>query len=253
MALIASVLAGCGGGGEKFDPRPSTGVGLPTGRFAGQQPKGLVVFVHEGSWTGPNPQAIAPLRDQLAPFWRSQGYATLVPEYRAGAKGLEDVTKAYDRARRRLGAAVPACGLGRSAGGQILLELAIARPELRCVVSLAGPTDLEATKEGGDLRPLNRIAVKAFGREDLAANSPALRASRIKAKVFQVFAENDRLVPPSQAEILEKALPGTRTTILPGDASGVPFVHSTVPAAALQQAQGLWSAFIAQNLTRSGT
>jgi hypothetical protein len=113
-------------------------------------------------------------------------------------------------------------------------------------VSLAGPTDLTATKRGDGLR---RLAIDAFGRGGLERWSPALHADRIRATVLQVAAERDPLVPVEQARLLERALPGTRTIVLPGGPSeGTPFIHSAVDPAPLAASQGAWAAFIVQTL-----
>ncbi|WP_026911214.1 alpha/beta hydrolase family protein [Patulibacter minatonensis] len=226
---------------------------LPDGAYAGKPPKGLVMFVHGGAWKGRNPTEVAAFQKVAAPLWRGQGYAVLIPEYRAGARGVDDVVAAYDAAQRELGTPTPTCGVGQSAGGHLLLELAIRRPKLRCVVSLAGPTDLTVLDDSRALRTLKRFAVDAFGSDDLKRLSPALQADRIKAKVFQVVAATDPIVPPSQAELLEKALPGTRTVVLPGGpTAGQPFIHSTVDPAALQASQQAWSSFVITNLASSG-
>jgi acetyl esterase/lipase len=249
LLLVVGVLLlpACGADGpSEPGPRPTVRVLLPTGSFAGRPPKGLVVFVHGGGWQGPNPQNVRQLNQVAAPAWRGRGYAVIVPEYRAGEEGLDDVVAAIDTGRRRLGARVPICGVGESAGAHLLLEASIRRPALACVVSLAGPTDLAATERGDGLR---RFAVAAFGRDGLERWSPAKHASQIRARVLQVAAERDPLVPVEQARLLERALPGTRTIVLPGGPTdGTPFIHSAVDPRPLAASQQAWAAFIVQTL-----
>lgn len=247
LAVAAVALAACGGRDDVAPaPAPRAQVLLPTGSFAGRAPKGLVLFVHGGGWQGPNPQNVRALNAVAAPTWRGQGYAVIVPEYRAGPAGLDDVVAAIDTGRRAVGAKVPVCGVGESAGAHLLLEASMRRPALACVVSLAGPTDLSATKPGDGLRG---FAVKAFGAGDLDRWSPALHASRIRAQVLQVAAQHDPLVPVEQAELLQRALPGTRTIVLPGGPrDGQPFIHSLVDPAPLAASQRAWATFLVQHL-----
>jgi dienelactone hydrolase len=172
--------------------------------------------IHGGGWLGPDPKLIAAM-ERRAERWHHQGWAIMVPEYQAGPAGLEDLLAHYDALRQRYGE-TPICLYGYSAGAHMALMMALRRPDVRCIVSEAGPTDLTG----------NPRAAVAFGKANLAAWSPIRFASSIHASVFQVAAANDPIVPVSQARSLAARLrSGTLRILDPGSAR---FIHSSVDA-----------------------
>jgi pimeloyl-ACP methyl ester carboxylesterase len=111
----------------------------------------------------------------------------------------------------------------------VALMLAVRNPDLRCVLAVAGPTDLPALQSNRD-ETAYRLAVEAFGSSRLAALSPVRYASAIKAKLMLVYARNDPIVPVAQGVDLHRAVRGSTLIVLaPGPA---PYVHTGVRVAA---------------------
>lgn len=243
-ALVALVVTGCGGGGKAGPPPLRSHWGEPQGARAGRAPRALVMLVHGGGWRGPDPQAYQATA-ALAPIFEAQGYATLTFDYRTGAEGVADAERFYAAARRRVGAGVPICAYGASAGATIALLLAAHHPEMRCVVALAGPTDLPALAHQPGGATAYAMAVRAFGEANLRRFSPALHASDIKARLLLVAAANDPLVPLAQTAEMAHAVPGTRRIVLPPGDLGARFVHSRVDLAADKRADAAELRFLA--------
>jgi acetyl esterase/lipase len=243
LVVTAGAVSGCGQGG--LPPPQSSGhaaanYGAPTGAFAGKKPKGLLILVHGGGWQANSRQVAA--ATPIANFYRSQGYATMNVDYRTGAASIEDLDRFYREGRRRVGRHVPICALGGSAGGNLALTLAARHPDLACVISKAGPTDLPALKQTD--RDSYNLAVQRLGAGRLVEFSPARNARHIHAALLLIYAANDPLVPVSQATRMAQAKPGSQTIILPPGSS--PFVHSDVNPAAKARSQQTEALFLAR-------
>lgn len=243
-ALCAVTLAGCGGrGGTEPGPSfsdaggvPHAELGLPNGPTTG-----VVLLIHGGGWAGPMPGLTAEQRP-AARLLQDEGYATLIVDYRAGRRGLDDVLQRYDEARRRF-PGLPICLHGQSAGGHLALMVAARRSDVACVISQAGPTDLEALRREARGVPSYRWAVQAFGRDRLREYSPVEFARDIRAPVLQVAARNDRYVPWRQASEMQSRLTHGRLVVLPK--GSVQFVHSRVDARAARRAVRVEDDFLA--------
>jgi acetyl esterase/lipase len=247
-ALIAAAcllaVAGCGGKGRGHRPVETTplgaqlpkgvkaALGMPSGKFAGQPPKAVLLIIHGGGWLGNNPAQFT-VSLTVAKGYQNLGYETVAVEYRAGAQGIEDVDGIYRRVRRMVGPRMPICATGGSAGAHIALMLAVRHPDLDCVIALGGPTDLPALAKEASGKTGNELATSAFGSGDLAKYSPALHGGQIKAKVLLAYAANDPIVPVQQGYLMKKADPDATLTVLP--AGPIPFVHSGISVAAKQQ------------------
>jgi pimeloyl-ACP methyl ester carboxylesterase len=130
------------------------------------------------------------------------------------------VAAAYDRLRAEVGARMPVCVYGASAGAQMALMLAVRRPEIACVIAQAPPALL------GELGPrLRQKALAAFGvRGGLGRWSPALYA--LETPVLLEHAQRDRVVPFAQSLAMRAAARRPRLTILrPGPQE---WVHTSV-------------------------
>ena len=114
-------------------------IGEPTGDFAGQPPKGVMMVIHGGGWSLHGPGAVASMRSR-ADRWRAEGWRTLNVGYRPCADSVQDVRWFYDRARELWNTAGPFCVMGSSAGGHLALMLAASRPGVACAIAHAGPT-----------------------------------------------------------------------------------------------------------------
>src|SRR5215213_5547061 len=102
--------------------------------------RGTVLLFHGGGWNRVGPVPTAALAPKAASF-RAAGLRAQSLDYRRGDEGLIDVVAAVDE---QLAAHPnsPLCLYGESAGGHLALLAAAARPQVRCVITAAAPTDL---------------------------------------------------------------------------------------------------------------
>jgi acetyl esterase/lipase len=251
-------LTACGGGTNVVVPGPLS-QGKPQAIWGqpqtGQAPRGLLILIPGGGWSGINKAALQGMVATSVVFTRV-GYETMSVDYRAGAQGLEDVNRFYEQARKRVGSKLPICALGVSAGAQVAMMLAVRHPDLRCVIGLAGPTDLASLNKEGGSKAGYRLALQAFGQSGLAKQSPINYASTIKAKLLLAYAQNDPLVPPGQGRELATKLASAHVIVLPpGNAPfihtgvGVPVSQSGVSATAKAALQVREAQFLAQEMS----
>jgi acetyl esterase/lipase len=226
-------------------------VGLPSGEFAGQSPRGVMLVLHGGGWAKTGAGAVEFVRGD-ADRWRARGWETVNFTYRACGQSLDDALWFYDHARAWFDPSMRICALGTSAGGNLALLIAANRAGLYCVVNQAGPTDLRSIQDelaydpatgllnqttGGHL--VHGLAADAFGEENLARFSPAALASgTLKGtRVLQGFSADDPLVSFQQADDLASAMhasnPGAYVDELRLDTGAIPFAHGRVAPAAL--------------------
>lgn len=256
LLLVGAAISGCGGGGQAEGPgvtvrsRSWSGPDGVRGELrppAGGEPaRLLVMLIHGGGWTGPDPKQFA-ATEGVAAAYRAAGYATLVVDYRRGAKGVADVNRFYVQARRAVGPRLPICAAGGSAGGHLALVLAARHPDLACAISLAGPTDLVSLSRadpqtGAELASL-------FGSGRLDALSPARHAGRIRARLLLVYAANDPIVPVAQGREMARARPGSDLIVLPPGPET--FVHSSVASGSQARVDAAQRAML-QRATESG-
>jgi len=120
-------------------------VGLPTGTYAGQAPRGVMLVIHGGGWTASSIGGVQAMRAD-AERWRSRGWETVNVSYRPCGQSASDALWFYDKARARFGAGAKICTLGTSAGGHLALNVGAYSPDVYCAVSQAGPTDLRTIR-----------------------------------------------------------------------------------------------------------
>lgn len=226
-------------------------VGLPTGAYEGQAPRGVMLVIHGGGWTITGVGAVQVSRGDAA-RWRARGLETVNLTYRACGRSFGDAAWFYDKARAWFGATAKICAMGTSAGGHLALLLAATRPDVYCVVSEAGPTDLGTiqTQQAydpatGRLSQTNRpswvhnLGAAAFGEENLPSYSPAaLAAGTLKrTRVLQGFSTGDPSVPWAQAlQLRDAMLAADPAAYVDSDhlaLGSVPFVHAGVTQPAL--------------------
>ena len=226
-------------------------VGAPSGAYAGQSPRGVMVLFHGGGWATNGAGAAQDLRSD-ADRWRARGWLTVNSSYRACGRSAADATSMYDRVRATYGATVPVCTLGQSAGGHLALMVAIQRPGgVNCVINQAGPTDAPSlptqgaydATSGGTQTNLPKwvynLMVAAFGQENLVAISPAqsIAPGLTGARVLAVSSAHDNLVSYQQMTLLrdkiKAAAPTAYVETMQLDGGQQPFVHAPVSQPAL--------------------
>jgi acetyl esterase/lipase len=226
-------------------------VGVPSGHYAGQSPRGVMLVLHGGGWAKTGVGAVEFVRAD-AQRWRNRGWETVNFTYRSCGQSLDDALWFYDQARAWFAPGMTICALGTSAGGHLALLIGAYRTGLYCVVSQAGPTDLRVIQDefaynsatglydqtfGG--RTVHNLAAGAFGEENLAQFSPAALASPTLSatRVLQAFSADDPLVPFQQAADLAGAMqsvnPGAYVENVQLAAGTIPFAHGRVTQAAL--------------------
>jgi acetyl esterase/lipase len=226
-------------------------IGQPSGAFTGQSPKGTVLIFHGGGWH--QTDALADVRGE-ADRWRARGWRTVNASYRACGQSITDALWFYDQIRSQWGS-VPTCTLGQSAGGHLALTVAAWRSSVACVVDEAGPSDpaslpTQSTAGGAgneNAKGLYNQMVSAFGMENLNWFSPVART--ITARVLVGFSASDWVVPWEQAtELRDHMLADNANAYVDAvrlDAGDVPFVHTGVTQAALDDFHAREEALVA--------
>jgi acetyl esterase/lipase len=238
-------------------------VGLPTGAFLGQAPRGVMLVINGGGWSMAGVGGVQAMRPD-ADRWRARGWETVNVTYRPCGQSIADVLWFYDHARARFGPTAKIAALGTSAGGHLALLVGAYRPALYAAVSLAGPTDL--TRIQGELtfdaatgltnstvggRWVHNLAAAAFGEENLAGDSPAVQvAANLKdTRVLQAFSADDAIVPFEQAGDLDTAMHLVRFDAYVDDvrlaAGTIPFAHGRVTQPALNDFYAREAALVA--------
>jgi dienelactone hydrolase len=236
-ALIAAVACAAvlvGAGPAAAAPLPYMEVTQPDD---GSTPPATIILLHGGGWTHVGPETVAAVRPIAQRFVR-WGYRAVNSDYRAGKVGLQDVLAVIDDqlAQRP---DVPICLYGVSAGGHWAFEAALQRPQISCIVSEAGPTDLVSP---GPTTRLGIVGKRVFGTQR-RAYSPAFQASRLEMPILLEYADNDTTVPPRQGRLIANAAPDATLLTLP--AGPALFVHSRVARPVLDatmRKEGEWLA-----------
>lgn len=199
---------------------------LPRGvRNPPEQPLPAVVLPHGG----PEARDYAAF-DPEVQLLANRGYAVLQMNFRgsagygtafrqAGAQEWgdaiqDDITDgAHWLIEKKIADPARICIVGGSFGGYAALMGVVREPALyRCAVSVNGLTDLPGFLEiigryGGDRRwYAERIGKYWNDGRKLAQNSPARRAGDIRAPILLVQADEDSVVPPTQAVKMADAL-----------------------------------------------
>jgi dipeptidyl aminopeptidase/acylaminoacyl peptidase len=202
----------------------------PTGAPRSGDLPPLLVDVHGG----PTDQSTVDWKPRLR-YFVSRGWAVLNPNYRGSTGygrayrhaldhewGLLDVADTITgiRAAGREGwaDASRAAVMGGSAGGfTALLVAARAREEVRAVVSLFGVTDLfdlAATTHRFESRYLDRLVGTLPERSDrYRARSPVNHARDIGVPALVLQGADDKVVPPSQAQLLVDSMRAAGATV----------------------------------------
>ena len=225
----------------------------PSGSHAGRRPVGMMILIHGGGWFITGPAAAKSMRSR-AQQWRARGWAVIsVSSTNACGRWMGDLLWFYDRVHA-LDPGLPVCTVGESSGGHLAVMVAARRPNLACAISEAGPMDLVSigdqpaynpnAKGGQTVHPkwVQQLAIAAFGKDGLAANSPRRLAKRIRGRVLVASADNDQLVPPQQARDMKVSLDAAHRSVRHDRwllaAGDVGWVHSRVTMTSIKR---LWA------------
>lgn len=172
--------------------------------------------------------------DMWAQFLATRGYQVFQPNFRGssgmgkafaeagyrqwGARMQDDVTAGVEHlVAEGLADRSQVCIVGASYGGYAALQGGVAQPDLyRCVISIAGPSDLLAMlrwerSEAGADSDRYEYWVKSIGdpradREQIEAISPLRRAADWRVPVLLIHGDEDEVVPVSQSRDMNRAL-----------------------------------------------
>jgi len=194
-----------------FLTKPVNAVGLPP----------LVILPHGGPWARD-----AWGFDTWVQVLAREGYAVLQMNYR----GSDGYGKAWRDASLKDWGGLPysdtldglkwaveqkhgdparVCVVGGSFGGYLALEAAVRdSPLLKCVVSVAGVSDLRELKSDANFFTSGLVVNEMIGSDPakLRAYSPRLHADSIAVPVLLVHGTEDYTVEPDQSEYMAKAL-----------------------------------------------
>ena len=194
--------------------------------------RGLVVLVHAGGWSGPNQQ-----RQWALDFWpgrsfRAARWSTISIDYAAGQAGLASVT---DQLRSALAGAPHRrmCVYGESSGAHLALLAAADLPQLRCVIGLGAPTDLDRWRNdavtAGNAEWFanwSQTAEPAFGPSADARFEPVAVGRRIAAHVLLVGQGDDHVLPV-RGQMAAFAAVHPATDELVTDPGSIPYLHGS--------------------------
>ncbi|RME21013.1 MAG: alpha/beta fold hydrolase [Deltaproteobacteria bacterium] len=163
-----------------------------------------VLLIHGGGWVEGDLSAF----ESLAPRFARRGIAAAAMNYRLGPVArwpaqLKDAHAALDRLLATQVDPERIAVWGHSAGGQLALMLALQRPEdVRCVVALGAPTDLELLARHGTER-LDLV----FDDDQLAAASPLHLRPPAPPPMLLIHGEADPVVPVGHARAMHARWP----------------------------------------------
>lgn len=223
---------------------PPHELGSPLRRY--RRVRGVMLTIHGGGWYVIGTGAMTAER-AVANRWRLRGWTTLNVSYRRCALSTRDVVRFYDILRRRYGPRMPICATGASAGGHLAQYLA-ARRRVACVISEAGPSDLQAWRyqrtynyrtrqlDLSSAESVYQLGATVFGAVNLRYYSPIHRIPPT-ARYLLATAWNDGLVSLSQDRNMARALRRRgrhvqRLVLSPGP---VLWVHASVSQASLDR------------------
>lgn len=211
-------------------------IGRPTGLYEGAAAKGIMLVIHGGSWYMVGKEATSSTR-AYSDHWRARGWLTVAVDYRPCAQSIKDVAWFMQRIRMARPNAV-ICAAGLSAGGHLALLLASYRPDLACVIALAGPSDLNALATQN--AKLFNQAAAAFGADPnrLRYVSPISYVPWMRARVLLASSAGDPLVVPAQNEAFAAALRAAQPSLyvdsMTLESGSTYFVHAGISSAALE-------------------
>ncbi len=250
LALLSAVFLTAANEAKAHDADPSTTV-LQEHCTRDRLPvstRGIVLWFRGSGWSGhakDQPHDCTPLDAVESGYlynsqsFAASGFGTFSVEYTGqtqmgesgGVYAVEDALRAYDELRR-LHPDVSICTGGNSSGGHMALVVAQYRPEVACVISEAGITDLAAfnvqlNEQGSAPR---RDYVRDLFGPWLDLLSPAEDGGAFNRRpVLLAFAACDANAQPYQGDLFERAYRGAVVHILRPGTTRVAWLHAPGP------------------------
>jgi len=212
--------------------------------------KRVMILIHGGAWEVVGKRVMETERT-VALGWRAAGWETVSITYQACGQSIPDVLRFYDLIRRNVGAHVPICIEGQSAGAHLALMIASLRAGVACVIAEGAPTDLRTMAAQGAHEAATHVSIArlrtgsalvaaiaraAFGTTRLAYASPVTHAASIHARLLLGRADDDWVIPREQAPELAAAVlrahPNAYVDVDNLASGTVEWTHAPVSAAA---------------------
>jgi acetyl esterase/lipase len=214
------------------------------------KPRGTVVLVHAGGWSGPDQRRQWDLDWWPGRMLRAARWNTVAIDYAKGRDGLSSVASQLQAAlinspNGRV------CAYGESSGAHLALLAAAGLPALRCVIGLGTPTDLDGWREeaisAGNAEWLThymQTADRAFGPGPVDDRwEPVAAAPRIAARVLLAGQADDHVLPVHrQMDAFAAVHPATEQFV--ADAGAQPYLHGTISAASRARFAARMRAFL---------
>lgn len=221
------------------DPAPSAPIVA-----APAHPRGTVVLVHSGAWSGPSPRNQQLIAGHVGAALVAAGYRSVSIDYERGASaGRASVHRAIRRERARSSHG-PLCVYGESAGGHLGLLAAEASDDVDCIATYGAPTDFHALRAAAAAHPerpgfaytQDQLVEPVFGTapSDWRPWEPARSAARLRADLLLMMSRDDPIVPRNQLTGMHARVPTARTYLPPAgdlDDQSDAYMHGTAAPA----------------------
>lgn len=204
-----------------------------------------MLTIHGGSWLLTGTTAMRSI-DPAIERWRARRFTVYNATYSPGTAAIEDLSSVLDRIETERGLK-RVCLYGESAGGHLALMLAQRRRDVKCVIAVAAPLDLQSL--GPQLTP---IASFLFGPDavNLARWSPITEAKRLEGGLLLLAGLDDKYVPVEQQRRFVAERPETWSYFLPPGSRN--WFHGTTSPAAEARALRIEARFAHRQTSSSG-
>lgn len=230
--------------------RADHGVAKPVTVEPDGRVRGTVVLIHGGGWQNHGVEVTTQMAQDNGPMIADWGYRAVSIDYAPGRSGFQDVLAAIDRIHDKAPDR-PLCLWGISAGGHWALMAAAQRSWIRCVVSVAAPTDLQTPQYLAPSSYLAKTAAQLF-HGVTGAYSPVVLADDIAARVLLAHNVVDGIVPFPQALVMADRLRG-RSRLLAMPPGTIGWGHGGTTAAAIERFRTSARDWLATTASGSGT
>jgi hypothetical protein len=206
--------------------------GEPSGRHAGDPPRGVVQIVDQSLGSG--------LARRVAERYRALGFKTLDHEFSPGPVGIKDVQDFHELARKEAGDRKPVCLWGGSAAGHVATYTATQTP-VDCVITEGLATFMILPPAYKNLKADELEWVRKHwgtNMRELRRWSPVTHADDLRGNVLAGHSAADRITPFDNARGL-RAANEKRVSAFELQGGTCPFVHTPVNCVELEAFRAL--------------